>query len=262
MKHDKKAILFLVVLMIATLGAVGLVAVQGWKYLEDGVIESAQKEYDEYLVDKETKKEAAKDKEVDEKEATSDDEEDAYEIDMDLIADITMEELFNEIEGIEQIVSDKTITDVTVERESDRTNWKAPEERVFDYADVLTDEEEKKLREYIAGCEEECAMDIVIVILDEDMEASGLEWSDAMQSRAEDFYDDNYFGYNEIYGDGVLFLDNWYEDQAGSYIVTSGKQGDMFTSEDLDKIFDEVFAVINEDPCEAYRIFVEMVSEK
>ena len=28
-------------------------------------------------------------------------------------------------------------------------------ERVFDYADVLTDEEENKLREYIAECEKE-----------------------------------------------------------------------------------------------------------
>ena len=34
-----------------------------------------------------------------------------------------------------------------------RTNLEAPKERVFDYADVLTDKEEEKLREYIAETE-------------------------------------------------------------------------------------------------------------
>ena len=53
MKQDKKAVLFLVVLIIATLGVVGLIGVQGWKYLNDGVLEDWQEEYEEYLVQKE-----------------------------------------------------------------------------------------------------------------------------------------------------------------------------------------------------------------
>lgn len=35
-----------------------------------------------------------------------------------------------------------------------RGNSQDPTERVFDYADMLTDEEEQILREYIAECEE------------------------------------------------------------------------------------------------------------
>mgnify|MGYP003294331784 CR=1 FL=1 len=44
-----------------------------------------------------------------------------------------------------------------------------PQDQCLGYAD-LTDDEEDKLREYIALYEDECAMDIVIVILDEDIE--------------------------------------------------------------------------------------------
>lgn len=45
-----------------------------------------------------------------------------------------------------------------------RTNHEAPEERVFDYADVLTDKEEEKLREYIAQTERRLQIDIVLEI--------------------------------------------------------------------------------------------------
>lgn len=254
MKQNKKAILFLVALIIATLGVVGLIGVQGWKYLKDGVFDELRDEYDDYLAQKEDEKTEKEDKKKDK-------EDDIVVVTSPEMPDMDIEDILKEIEGIEQIIGEKAYDDL-ISAENGRANTESPEERVFDYADVLTDEEENKLRAYIAEREDACSMDIVILILDEDMEASGLEWGEAMQKRGEDFYDDNYFGYNEIYGDGVLFLDNWYEDQAGSHIVTSGKQVDMFTNEDYDKIFDEVFAVINEDPCEAYRIFVEMVSEK
>lgn len=36
-----------------------------------------------------------------------------------------------------------------------RGNGQEPTERVYDYADMLTDEEEQSLREYIAECEED-----------------------------------------------------------------------------------------------------------
>ena len=135
----------------------------------------------------------------------------------------------------------------------------SPEERVYDYGDILTDDEEEKLRNYIAICEEEYSMDIVLLILNEDMEASGMEWEVSMMTRAESFYDDNRFGYNEVYGDGVLLLDNWYGEQAGSWITTAGDV--WFSDDELDAIYDEMYAIINEDPCEAYRVFVEKACE-
>lgn len=255
MKQDKKAVLFLVVLIIATLGVVGLIGVQGWKYLNDGVLEDWQEEYEEYLVQKE--EEAREEKKNKKKEQ----ENDIIVVTSPEIPDIDIDDILKEIEGIEQVIDDKTNRETTTGTESNRTNQESPEERVFDYADVLTDEEEDKLRNYIAKREEACSMDIVLLILAEDVESTmGLDWSEAMRARAESFYDDNKFGYNEVYGDGVLLLDNWYADQAGSWISTSGQQVDEFTSEHFDEIFDEMYAVINDDPCEAYRLFVEMIS--
>ncbi len=250
MKQNKKAVLFLVILIIATLGAVGLIGVQGWKYLNDGVFDELRDEYDDYWAEKEDeKKDKKKDKEDDIVVVTSPE-----------IPDMDIDDILKEIEGIEQIIGEKAYDDLT-STESNRTNHESPEERVFDYADVLTDEEEDKLRAYIAEREEACSMDIVLLILEEDVESTmGLEWDLAMQTRAEEFYDDNKFGYNQVYGDGVLLLDNWYPDQAGSWILTSGKQSDEFTDAHLSEIFDQMFAIINDDPCEAYRLFVEMIS--
>lgn len=250
MKQNKKAVLFLVILIIATLGAVGLIGVQGWKYLNDGVFDELRDEYDDYLAEKEDeKKDKKKDKEDDIVVVTSPE-----------IPDMDIDDILKEIEGIEQIIGEKAYDDLT-STESNRTNNESPEERVFDYADVLTEEEEDKLRAYIAEREEACSMDIVLLILEEDVESTmGLEWDLAMQTRAEEFYDDNKFGYNQVYGDGVLLLDNWYPDQAGSWILTSGKQSDEFTDAHLSEIFDQMFAIINDDPCEAYRLFVEMIS--
>ena len=51
-----------------------------------------------------------------------------------------------------------------------RGNSQDPTERVFDYADMLTDEEEQSLREYIAECEEKIQADIVIVTISESVE--------------------------------------------------------------------------------------------
>ena len=51
-----------------------------------------------------------------------------------------------------------------------RGNSQDPAERVFDYADMLTDEEEQNLREYIAECEEKIQADIVIVTISESVE--------------------------------------------------------------------------------------------
>ena len=97
-----------------------------------------------------------------------------------------------------------------------RGNSQDPTERVFDYADMLTDEEEQSLREYIAECEEKIQADIVIVTISEsveyDLQNPGLaeafhakevgstDWSTAMRNLADNFYDYNNFGYNKVHG--------------------------------------------------------------
>ena len=114
-----------------------------------------------------------------------------------------------------------------------RANHEAPAERVYDYADVLTDSEEADLREYIARMEKRHHIDIVLVTISQSvegraaMEQYGLrstDWEQNMQDLADDFWDENKYGYNKGFeGDGVLLLHNWYEGQNGEHLSTSGR---------------------------------------
>lgn len=220
MRTDKKAIIFVVLLSIVTVGLAIAIIAYGWNYFSENVLDG-----DFFELAKEWFADAEDDDEDDDRYA--DDEED----------------------------DDKELA-------SERQNTASPEERVYDYADVLTDEEEEMLREYIAVYEEQKAMDIVIVILNEDMESlMDMEWDEAMEEYAEDFYDDNKFGYDEPYGDGVLLLDNWYEGQAGSWITTAGRLADEYSQDDLELVFDVMFSQIEEDPFAAYTSFVYMMAE-
>ena len=65
----------------------------------------------------------------------------------------------------------KIITDSRPKVEFVRNNTQcATEERVFDYADKMTDAEEEALREQIRESEQICGMDIVVVTLDQTLE--------------------------------------------------------------------------------------------
>ena len=145
-----------------------------------------------------------------------------------------------------------------------RNNESAPAERVYDYADVLTDAEEQSLREYIAQSEKKHGIDLVIVTINEDVESQGY-WDTVMRNTADDFYDNNNFGYNKVHGDGALLLDNWYEDewgsQKGSWLSTCGKVMDRLDEIDVEMVLDEVYWKVEESPYEAYKTYVTTVCE-
>lgn len=110
----------------------------------------------------------------------------------------------------------------------ERSNTEAPSDRVYDYADVLTDAEEMELTKLISEAEKQCKCDIILVLTDMEVGISDSEWCQNMMSYADDFYDQNAFGYDKPHGDGVLLLDNWYlagtdDSQAGSWLSTSGR---------------------------------------
>ncbi len=110
----------------------------------------------------------------------------------------------------------------------ERSNMEAPFDRVYDYADVLTDVEEMELTKLISKVEKQCKCDIILVTIDMEVGISDSEWSRSMMSYADDFYDRNAFGYDKPHGDGALFLDNWYlagtdDSQAGTWLSTSGR---------------------------------------
>ncbi len=146
-----------------------------------------------------------------------------------------------------------------------KKNNAAPVERVFDYADVLTDEEEEHLRQEIARCEKSAQIDIVVVTIDQPMGVSDWEWEDAMMNYADDFYDEGKFGWNQAYGDGALLLDNWYEDvngsQKGSWLSTSGKMEQIIGAWEEGQVFDAMYRYIDNDPFRAYCAAVKKLED-
>jgi len=141
-------------------------------------------------------------------------------------------------------------------------------ERVFDYADVLTDEEEDSLREVIAKKEIETRSDIVIVTLNESLEEYVKPYKEIIgpvstdrwvMVYADNFYEEHKFGFNKPIGDGTLLLDNWYREADGgvySWMLTSGNVMDTYTSGMIDYVLDYSLAAVEEDPYEAYYRFV------
>ncbi len=146
----------------------------------------------------------------------------------------------------------------------ERGNQQAPVERVYDYAEVLTNEEEQYLREYIAQCESKYCIDLVIVTMNEDVESYGY-WDTVMMNTADDFYDENLYGYNKVHGDGALLLDNWYEDengsQMGSWLSTCGVVQKRMGDYEIEIVLDKVYDKVEESPYEAYRSYVSTVCE-
>ncbi len=141
-------------------------------------------------------------------------------------------------------------------------------ERVFDYADVLTDAEEDSLRQVIAEKEVDTRSDIVIVTLNESLEDYVKPYEDIIGSvttdkwvmvYADNFYEEHKFGFNAPIGDGTLLLDNWYREADGgvySWMLTSGNVRDTFSSGMIDNVLDYSLAVVEDDPYEAYYRFV------
>lgn len=157
-----------------------------------------------------------------------------------------------------------------------RDNGQEPTERVYDYADMLTEEEEQSLREYIAECEEKIQADIVIVTISESVEydlqdpdlpeafhakeVGSTDWSTAMRDLADNFYDYNNYGYNKVHGNGVLLLDNSYEGQKGSWLSTCGNVYDYFGDYEIDQALYAVDDYIDESPYRAYKNCISYVT--
>lgn len=138
-------------------------------------------------------------------------------------------------------------------------------ERVFDYGDVLTDKEEAKLRKLIAKREEQTGCDIILVTLKESLEdyareiEPGVQYSEFVRIYAEQFYENNNFGYNKPNGDGVILVDNWYRESDGriyTWFCTTGKVKTAYSDADIDHILDNVYRYVESNPYRAYKTYV------
>ena len=154
-----------------------------------------------------------------------------------------------------------------------RNNAAAPAQRVYDYANVLTDSEEEKLEELIAKREAQIGCDIVLVVLNEPLAEYAksyedvlgrLSESDYVQVYADNFYEEHAFGYNKAFGDGCVFVDNWdRSDSAFGYayncLSTSGRVEEKFSDRMIDRVLNDVNRRADESPYKAYESYVNNI---
>lgn len=157
----------------------------------------------------------------------------------------------------------------SIKNNAPRGNTSAPEERVYDYAGVLTEEEEEKLREYIAKMEKIYKADFVIMTFcqavegQEAMEQYGCdstEWTHNMMDIADEFWDENGYGYNKNFeGDGSILIDNRYEGQRGEWLSTSGKVEDSLGNWQVEEVLYAVDDYYDTNPYKAYKAYIDTV---
>lgn len=150
-----------------------------------------------------------------------------------------------------------------------RQNEQAPSERVYDGADLLTDEEEEKLRRYIAEKEAEYGMDFVILTFSRPVEGKEAQeqyhyrstgWEQNMTDIADDFWDENQFGFNKGFeGDGSILIDNRYPGQRGEWLSTSGRVEDELGYYEVEEVLEAVDVYYDSSPYRAYRNYIDTV---
>ncbi len=147
-----------------------------------------------------------------------------------------------------------------------RKNTEAPEERVFDYADVLTNSEERDLEELIAKREKQIGCDIVLVTIDESLydmygitEDTDYNWEWSITEYAESFFIDNGFGYNVAgqNGDGALLLHNWHPIEKGLHVTHGGRVWNHYSDSMISDLLDDIYYKAKIDPYEAYKYYIE-----
>lgn len=112
-------------------------------------------------------------------------------------------------------------------------------EKIYDFSDILTDEEEQLLKAKIDKFIEDNNMDMVIV-------TDNFAYTNDIKNQeyADDFYDYNDFGLNIEYYSGVLLLRNTYSLDPYYHMSTSGSAqlylNDYRVNRILDDIYDDI----------------------
>lgn len=151
-------------------------------------------------------------------------------------------------------------------RNGERQNGECTtEQRVFDQADVLSDEEEEKLQKLIAKRERQTGCDIVLVTLNESLREYAYERQEYVAEDkyvmiyADDFYDEHLFGYDKPQGSGVLLLDNLYREDDGfaySWLSTAGKAEGKYSSGMIDHLLEKSYRWSKVSPYRGYRAYI------
>jgi len=112
------------------------------------------------------------------------------------------------------------------------TTFKVDEtKKVYDFAELFTEEEEQKMLEEITSYIELYHMDMVIVTIRENNKKS-------TEAYVQDFYDYNYFGKNDTY-DGIIYGIDM--DKRTITLQTIGKAQLFYDDERINKILDNAY---------------------
>lgn len=128
-------------------------------------------------------------------------------------------------------------------------------EKIYDYADVLTDDEEQSLYEKVMNFTTKSNMDMVIVTIDK-------EYSDyQIETFADDFFDYNDFGMytSSTSYDGILVIRNTNDYNRYYYISTSGMAQLYYAGSRLDEVLDAMYNNMHYD--NYYAGFVDYIEE-
>ncbi len=151
--------------------------------------------------------------------------------------------------GYEALASDGWGDDLGISKVTD------DEERVFDYADILESSQENILAENIEYLQDKHKMDIIILT---SSDIDGKSW----EAYANDFYDENAFGYEQDYGTGIIFLISMDSSNRGITITTSGHAIENFTDLEIEWMYDDIIQYMyNADYYGGCVCFLELVDD-
>lgn len=116
-----------------------------------------------------------------------------------------------------------------------KTKYVDASEKIYDFSDILTDEEEKELKELIDKFIEKTKMDLVIV-------TDNLPYVNDNDNvtYAEDFYDYNDFGLETKHYDGIVLFRNTYQLDP-YYDMTLTGEAQLYYTPRIDDILDTIY---------------------
>lgn len=121
--------------------------------------------------------------------------------------------------------------------------------RVFDDADVLTDEEEANLEALIAEKEELIGGDIVLMTTND----ASLDTMEKLRDYAQNYYKENKIGWDKPIGSGAIYVDDW--ETRYTWLATRGTVKDKLSKDNTDYI-------VNKDPYKAYTRLINLLADE
>lgn len=126
------------------------------------------------------------------------------------------------------------------------------EEKIYDFADLYTDSEEKDLYNEVNSYIQSYNMDLVIVTINRNNKSSPQEYAD-------DFYDYNDFGISSN-RDGVLFLIDMQNREI--YMSTTGTAIEMYNDYRINEALDSVYTYMSdEDYYEGTSNYIDIIKD-